>query len=219
MDFNNKYTNMQKSFYNGGTSDHIEHNDNPDYWNILLYPISQQDNSEKMALDFGCGKGRNISNLQQYKYKRIDGVDISHYNIEYCKQRFPDYTFYENNGVDLQDVPSDTYDFVMSTIVLQHIPVYKIRYRLLEEIFRVMKTGAIFSLQMGYGDLEERHTHYHNNFLEAGGTNGACDVQIVIPQDLIKDIKNIGFKFTRMTITPSFLDDSHEYWLYILIEK
>ena len=33
---NNNYTQMQKSSYNVGTSNHLEHNDNPDYWDILL---------------------------------------------------------------------------------------------------------------------------------------------------------------------------------------
>jgi hypothetical protein len=35
MDSQNKYTMIQKGQYYGGTSNHLDHNDNPD-WDILL---------------------------------------------------------------------------------------------------------------------------------------------------------------------------------------
>jgi len=60
IDKNNKYTILQKNHYREGTSDHLEHNDNDDYWDILLAPICNVDNKSKKDLDFGCGKGRNI---------------------------------------------------------------------------------------------------------------------------------------------------------------
>ena len=55
-----QYTSMQRSFYESQASNmvignHKEHNSNPDYWSILLYPLSQGDWSNKTILDFGCG--------------------------------------------------------------------------------------------------------------------------------------------------------------------
>ena len=53
---NNKYTNMQKMQYASGTSNHEEHNMNPDYWNILLGDLQNKENWKgKVALDFACG--------------------------------------------------------------------------------------------------------------------------------------------------------------------
>ena len=43
MKSNNNYTQMQKNFYAGGTSDHPEHNANPDYWDILLSDLKNKD--------------------------------------------------------------------------------------------------------------------------------------------------------------------------------
>ena len=216
----NNYTLLQKCHYNGGTSDHVEHNDNADYWYILLGPITDTDNKGKKALDFGCGKGRNVQNLKQFGFERIDGVDISAANINYCKTRFSDYTFYENNGVDLKDIQDSEYDFVMSTIVFQHIPVFDVRHQLLRELYRVMKEDGIFSFQMGFGDnIEPGHTKYHDNFWTAGATNGGADVQITDKKDIIEDLINIGFKNITTRISNSFLDNSHKQWIYIKCEK
>ena len=61
---NNQYTKMQKKQYSNGTSNHSEHNSNDDYWNILLDDIKNKDAwKDKVGLDFGCGKGRNVTNL------------------------------------------------------------------------------------------------------------------------------------------------------------
>ena len=56
----NTYTEMQKTFYSSGTSNHDEHNSNPDYWGVLLSDLNSRVNWDgKIALDFACGKGRN----------------------------------------------------------------------------------------------------------------------------------------------------------------
>ena len=55
---------MQKSRYNKGTSNHEEHNSNPNYWDILLSDLKDKELWKgKKALDFACGKGRNVINM------------------------------------------------------------------------------------------------------------------------------------------------------------
>ena len=75
----NNYTAMQKNQYSSGTTNHPEHNDNPNYWDILLSDLTDSDKwSGKNALDFASGKGRNVSNmLSTCNWNRVDGVDIS----------------------------------------------------------------------------------------------------------------------------------------------
>ena len=64
VDPKNPYTLMQKGWYNPGTNNHEEHNNNPDYWDILLKDLKDKDKwAGKNALDFGCGKGRNVTNM------------------------------------------------------------------------------------------------------------------------------------------------------------
>lgn len=223
MDSKNKYTLMQEAQYRAGTSNHQEHNENPDYWKLLI--PSNVDYSNKLGLDFGCGKGRNVTNLIEHcNFERVDGVDISSGNINECKVKLPNSKFYNNNGVDLSDIKSETYDFIMSTIVLQHIPVYDIRLSILKEIYRVMKKGGIFNFQMGYGkDLKNPNGNdriaYYDNHYNASGTNGILDVRVTNEDDLVKDLNNIGFKVINLEINDSFSDIGHPNWIYISCKK
>lgn len=216
IDSSNKYTKMQKSFYDPGTSDHLEHDANPDYWDILFERIKDQDNSKLVALDFGCGKGRNVRNLKKFNFKRVDGVDISEGNINDCRDKITDSLFYINNGVNLSQISNETYDFVMSTIVLQHIPVYDIRYQLLSEILRVLKHDGIFSFQMGMAteEMKDSNFFYHANNYDAG-TNGHGDVQIKSEIEVVEDLFKIGFCDIETIIKPSFSDNAHKDWIYI----
>lgn len=225
VDKDNMYSSMQKNFYKNGTTNHLEHNENPDYWELLLGTIKEKDFEGKKALDFGCGKGRNITNMQSFKkFERVDGVDISQRNIDVCEEHFKDSIFYTNNGTDLSEIPSDEYHFVMSTIVLQHIPVHEIRFSLLKEIYRVMAEGGYFNFQMGYGDNlinpngNDRKA-YHDNFYAAKGTNGDYDVRVINEQDLIDDLTKIGFKNVKVFIKDSFSDYGHPKWIYVNCEK
>jgi SAM-dependent methyltransferase len=222
MEKDNRYTKMQESFYSRGTSNHQEHNANTDYWDLLLGGI---DSMNGLALDFGCGKGRNVSNMiDKGNFERVDGIDISQNNINHCTSTLTNSKFYKNNGVDLSDIESDTYDFVMSTIVLQHIPVYDIRLSLLTEIHRVMKDGGTFSFQMGYGDdlvnpNGNDRIAYHDNHYGASGTNGILDVRVTNKDDLIKDLESIGFTVNNVEIKDSFSDVGHPKWIYVSCKK
>jgi ubiquinone/menaquinone biosynthesis C-methylase UbiE len=224
----NSYTNMQKNQYFEGTSNHEEHNSNSDYWDILLGDLKNSDEwSGKSALDFACGKGRNVINIHNLSsWEKVDGVDISQGNIDHCISEYKDYksSWYCNNGVDLQEIPSDNYDFVMSTIALQHIPVYEIRRNILEEIYRVLKTEGLFSFQMGYGnnlnDVYGRpRSAYYDNVYSATKTNSEYDVRIQNESEVIDDLTSIGFVNISTEIRDSFSDSGHPQWIYVKCYK
>ena len=117
MDIYNPYTMMQKIEYSNGTSNHEEHNNNKDYWDILLSDVkSKEEWKDKKALDFACGKGRNVTNLLSLAdWSRVDGVDLSEANIYYCKEEYVNQNseWYVNSGVDLEALKSEEYDFVI----------------------------------------------------------------------------------------------------------
>ena len=150
MNSDNKYTQMQKNEYFGGTSNHPEHNSNPDYWDILLGDLKDKENwNDKVALDFACGKGRNVSNMFNLcNWNRVDGIDISIGNIDYNKETYKNQNsnWYSTNGIDVSDLKAGEYDFIMSTIALQHIPVYDIRKSLISDLFRTLKPNGLFNL-------------------------------------------------------------------------
>lgn len=176
------------------TRNHKQHNDDPEYWDILLKDIVVDPSfwENKHALDFGCGCGRNIENLLNLaKFKRVDGCDISLKNSKYAKGYINDLfgpekcQTWENDGYTLKPAKDDTYDFVMSHIVFQHIPNYDVRFSILLDIYRVLKEGGIASLH--FMDLSHSVTYYENSFQLMN-----CVVEN--PNYLIEDFEKIGFK-------------------------
>ena len=166
-----RYRNMQKAQYAKGTSDHLEHNENPDLWDCLFDPFSEGDWSNKKILDFGCGLGRNIQNvLDSYDVGEVHGCDISDKNIADCRQRFSAQKdkcfFYVSDGLgieqdadDQRQVPSEGkstgYDAVFSTIVMQHIAAPEVRKNIFVSMYERLNSGGLISIQMGYGTDEQ----------------------------------------------------------------
>lgn len=227
----NKYTKMQINTYNNLASACSEenrdpvvgsfdaHNNWPDY-ELLFRDINNQ--SKLIGLDFACGPGRNIVRYAN-RFERLDGVDISPINIENAKiytNKFDIETIlYTSNGIDIGVVPSDVYDFVMSTIALQHICVYDIRYSIIKDIHRVLKDGGIFTAQMGFGSPSPMTVGYYENYYDADSTNRGCDVCIETPEQLEKDLIEIGFTNFKFTIRPTGPGDYHPNWIYFSVYK
>ena len=230
---NNQYTNMQRDFYNAtadimAIENHRGHDSSPDYYGLLLSDVNEEFDG-KSALDFGCGVGRNIDNLLNLtKWAKVDGCDISRENLDRAKTFMSTtihsedkYDFYTTNGVNLSPLESDEYDFVMSTIVLQHIAVHSIRYSILSDIYRVMKEDGLFTFQMScYGPAS-----YYNEDLNIHATNGAHDVAVSDPQNLIDDLEKIGFSNISYTISTEwdaaaeqYFDESRK-WIYVKAYK
>lgn len=208
IEVNNRYTQMQVNQYNSLANAWSEqdrdwvvgsfdaHNNWPDY-ELLFERIDNQ--SEKIGLDFACGPGRN-SVKYKGRFKRLDGVDISPVNIQkakqYAKNHNVDSNFYVCSGTNISIVPRNEYDFVMSTIALQHISVYDIRFSIISDIYNVLKEGGIFTAQMGYGPKvpQKNSVGYYENFYDATESNGSCDTRVESPDELKQDLEKIGFK-------------------------
>ena len=115
-------------------------------------------------------KPRKICDLT---FKRVDGVDISYINLSNAmewlrdSQTYKDNLLFKSNGRDLSEIQSDTYDAVMSTITLQHIPVHEIRFNLFREFYRVLGNGGWLTAQMGFGKGKFGAVDYYKNHYNA----------------------------------------------------
>ncbi len=104
---------------------------------------------KESALDFGCGLGRLTFALSQH-FRRVTGIDISKKMIERAatNHRNSDrVNFVLNESRFLTGVPSDSVDFLLSLIVLQHIPKKYIK-GYLGEFLRVTKPGGLIVFQI-----------------------------------------------------------------------
>ena len=231
-----EYAEMQKHQYQVTAinmhvaGNHRSHDANPDYRGILLAPLDIYKDrfKDECALDFGCGHGRNVSNMILWfpnLFKRVDGVDISSNNLLYANANLlkevgdeSKFKLFVNNGMDLAEIESDFYMFAMSTIVFQHICVHETRFALMSEIYRVLKSGGIFSLQMGFGQGHHRAAEYYDNIYDADSTNSGYDTKVTDVEQLAGDLDKIGFKNIQYNISHRW-EDSHQNWIYIHCEK
>ncbi len=71
------------------------------------------------ALDFGCGVGR-LSLALASKFGNVVGVDISQPMLQEARKHAA--LVGASNVLFVNEIPDDTFDFVLSYIVLQHIP-------------------------------------------------------------------------------------------------
>ncbi len=106
------------------------------------------------ALDFGCGVGRLTQGLCHH-FDQVTGVDISNTMIAGANayNKFDKKcTYITNTEPNLKCLSSNTFDFVYTNIVLQHMaPRYQVEY--IKEFFRILKPGgtALFQVRTPKG--------------------------------------------------------------------
>ena len=233
-----QYIDMQKTFYNiDGDLDHYKYNIVSDHWGYSQQQIAgfysmlfdNQDHSEHVALDFGCGLGRFISVMHD-RFKRIDGVDLSSKMLEYAQsilasQNVKNCTLQQNNGYDLSNIADNTYDVVYSVCVLEHIAVHEIRHNYFKEFFRVLKQNGTLAVIMKGGSQYQnlsKSSAWYDNCYDANVTNGGYDVRIDSLLDVANDLFSIGFYDVGFLLTPTpFEKDNdelagHQYGIRIM---
>merc|ERR1711970_1603880 len=108
------------------------------------------------------------------RVRRLDGVDVSKTALS------------QADGLSLDAVPNATYDIVYSANLLQRIPIHALRYKHLEEFFRVLKCDGHVSLQMGFG---EGGVDYYDDHLTT-----VSEVSVTNATHLLEDLYKVGFR-------------------------
>ncbi|CAH0379567.1 unnamed protein product [Pelagomonas calceolata] len=142
--------------------------------------------SKFIALEVGCGSGKLMKRLAT-RVRRLDGADTSKAALSKAHERLSgEYTLFHADGLSLDAVPNATYDIVYSANLLQRIPIHALRYKHLEEFFRVLKCDGHVSLQMGFG---EGGADYHDDHLTT-----STEVSVTNATHLLQDLYKVGFR-------------------------
>lgn len=197
-----------------------EHDENPDFWNILLKDIKQTPNfwDGKRALEYGIGFGGNLVHLLKLaNWEEVVGYDISKSFVDFTEEYlkclgYENFSIYETNGADLDQTPDNYLDFIMSFTVLQHIAPYDIRFHILEEFYRTLRTDGILSFQM---NMDSGIPYYSNDWKKASRPN--CKVKD--PVEVVKDLEKIGFKNITYLIRSNPRSSNKNTWVYFRAEK
>ena len=100
-------------------------------------------------LDFGCGVGRMTRGFSK-AFRSCTGVDVSQKMValaeKYNADR-PNCAFVTNSSPQLPFEDS-TFDFVFTTLVLQHLPTREMILNFIGEFFRVVKVGGAVVFQL-----------------------------------------------------------------------
>jgi SAM-dependent methyltransferase len=101
------------------------------------------------ALDFGCGVGRVTQPLADH-FQKVIGVDISSEMIELARKfnkQGNRVEYCHNSRDDLSIFTEESFDFVYSNLVLQHMkPMYASQY--INEFFRITKKNGVIIFQI-----------------------------------------------------------------------
>jgi SAM-dependent methyltransferase len=101
------------------------------------------------ALDFGCGIGRLTRALAE-RFDEVVGVDVASSMVELANKHNPypeRCRFVVNSTDDLRQFESESFDFVFSLIVLQHVGT-DIARRYVAEFMRVLRPHGVAMFQV-----------------------------------------------------------------------
>jgi len=121
------------------------------FWNRAFTQFQQYLPHGKV-LDVGCGCGRDAPFFLQAQYD-YTGIDLCDEMIQEAKNRAPAASFIKMNMYNL-DFPSQNFDGIWAPASLIHIPKKNLE-RVLNEIKRVMKPGAVSFMAMKEGNGEK----------------------------------------------------------------
>lgn len=107
------------------------------------------------VLDFGCGYGRIVDQLNQSGYSGVVGVDPSFSMIERGRRMFPKLSLLHFAG---QGLPFDSHSFdaIIACAVFTSIPSSEERQAAASEVMRVLKPGGLIHLSEFCASHERR---------------------------------------------------------------
>ena len=102
------------------------------------------------ALEIGCGPGRLLRPMSRH-FAEIHGVDVSDEMVRIARERLrdtPNAHPHHGSGAGLELFADNSFDFVYSYAVFQHIPSRDVVFNYLREAHRVLRPGGVLRCQL-----------------------------------------------------------------------
>jgi len=116
-------------------------------WELRRVPLEARGGWR--ALEIGCGPGRLMRPMSRH-FVELHGVDVSDEMIALAREKLADIPNahpHASDGSSLEQFPAESFDFIYSYAVFQHIPSRDVVFEYLRETHRVLKTGGLARLQ------------------------------------------------------------------------
>ncbi|HIE14240.1 TPA: class I SAM-dependent methyltransferase [Candidatus Bathyarchaeota archaeon] len=169
-------------------------------------------------LDLGCGNGRFSIPFAEQGFD-VYGIDISPTAIAWAKEKTKkrnlEIEYKVSNVTDLQ-YPDNFFNVVIDTLCL-HCIIGDDRKIVLNQVYRVLKSGGIFIVITMCGDPKEKELI--KDFEPTTRTvvrKGIAGRYIGLPEDILKEIESAGFKIINWQIKK---DPQHQDELLAVAKK
>jgi SAM-dependent methyltransferase len=116
-------------------------------WELRRVPLAAR--GAWKALEIGCGPGRLMRPMSRH-FIELHGVDVSDEMVALAREKLrdiPNAIPHATDGASLAEFADESFEFVYSYAVFQHIPSREIVVQYLKEIQRVLKPGGLARLQ------------------------------------------------------------------------
>ena len=117
-------------------------------WELKRVPTAHP--RTRRALEIGCGPGRLMRPMAKH-FGEIHGVDVADAMIARARKRLagtPHAHAHTGTGSDLAQFADQSFDYVYSYAVFQHIPSRDVVFNYLNEAVRVLKPGGLVRAQV-----------------------------------------------------------------------
>ncbi len=156
------------------------------------FPLERGD----LVLDLGCGEGRHVISAYIEADVHSVGVDLSLEDLRTTREKFSDFSEPDNPAKSFGlssatalalPFPDDTFDKVICSEVLEHIPDYR---EALREIERVLKPGGLFCASVPRRWPEKICWALSEGYYSVPGGH----LRIFRSRELRREIEQLGFR-------------------------